>query len=93
MGFLHNPFRLNLVLTLFMHHSFIFKNFNWMRITEEGSIPEMRMWSTLLIKSFSKCCKHLSRSVFSFLNSRFDKGVPLKSSLLTAAAHHKYYCN
>ena len=35
-----------------------------LRITIEGSIPEMRIWSILLIKSDLKWCIHLSRSLF-----------------------------
>ena len=36
----------------------------WLRITDEGSVPEMRKWSILLIKSDLKWCIHLSRSLF-----------------------------
>ena len=36
----------------------------WLRITDEGSIPEMRIWSILLIKSDLKWCIHLSRSLY-----------------------------
>ena len=36
----------------------------WLRITEEGSVPEMRIWSILLIISDLKWCIHLSRSLF-----------------------------
>ena len=42
--------------------------FVWLRITEEGSVPEMRIWSTLLIMSDWKWCIHLSRSLFSYFN-------------------------
>ena len=38
--------------------------FVWLRITEEGSVPEMRIWSILLIKSDLKWCIHLSKSLF-----------------------------
>ena len=38
-----------------------------LRITDEGSVPEMRIWSILLIKSDFKWCIHLSRSLFSYL--------------------------
>ena len=34
------------------------------RITEEGSVPEMRIWSILSIISDLKWCIHLSRSLF-----------------------------
>ena len=36
-----------------------FNYFLWLRITDEGSIPEMRIWSILLIKSDLKWCIHL----------------------------------
>ena len=38
--------------------------FVWLRITDEGSVPEMRIWSILLIKCDLKWSKHLSRSLF-----------------------------
>ena len=34
------------------------------RITDEGSVPEMRMWSMLLIEYDLQWCNHLSRSLF-----------------------------
>ena len=40
----------------------------WLRITEEGSLPEMRIWSILLIKSDLKWCIHLSKSLFLYFN-------------------------
>ena len=39
----------------------------WLRITDEGSVPEMRIWSILLIQSDLKWCIHLSRSLFLYL--------------------------
>ena len=33
---------------------------------DDGSVPEMRIWSILLIKSDLKWCIHLSRSLFSY---------------------------
>ena len=33
--------------------------FVWLRITDEGSVPEMRIWSILLMKSNLKWCIHL----------------------------------
>ena len=41
---------------------------SWPRITDEGSVSEMRIWSILLIKSDFKWCIHLSRSLFSYCN-------------------------
>ena len=40
-----------------------------LRITDEGSIPEMRIWSILLIESNLKWCIHLSRSLFLYIIS------------------------
>ena len=37
-------------------------------ITDEGSVPEMRIWSILLIKSDLKWCIYLSRSRFLYFN-------------------------
>ena len=36
----------------------------WLRTTDEGSVPEMRIWSILFIKSDLKWCIHLGRSLF-----------------------------
>ena len=36
----------------------------WLIITDEGSVPEMSIWSILLIKSNLRWRKHLSRSLF-----------------------------
>ena len=35
-----------------------------LRITDEGLVPEMRIWSILFIKSYLKWRIHLSRSLF-----------------------------
>ena len=40
--------------------------FVWLRITDKGLLPEIRIWSILLIKSDLKWCIHLSRSLFIF---------------------------
>ena len=42
-----------------------------LRITDEGSVPEMRIWSKLFIKSDFKWCIHLSRSLFLYCNLKF----------------------
>ena len=61
-----------------LHHSFCFSLFwhvwdisfqllkllFWLRITDEGSVPEMRIWSILFIKSDLKWWMQLSRSPF-----------------------------
>ena len=48
---------------------FIFLNFIvWLGITDEGSVPETRIWSVLLIKSDLKWCIYLSRSLFLYFN-------------------------
>ena len=47
----------------------MFSYFIWLRITDEGSVPEMRIWSILLIKSVLKWCTHLNKIIFHiFLN-------------------------
>ena len=43
--------------------------FVWLRITDDGSVPEMHIWSILLIKSGLKLCKHHSRSLFLYFNN------------------------
>ena len=52
---------------LFRHFGvslFNFRNyFLWRRITDEGSVPEISIWSILLINSDLKWCIHLSRSL------------------------------
>ena len=40
----------------------------WLMITDEGSVPEMRIWSILLIKSKLKWCIHLNKSFFLYFN-------------------------
>ena len=58
--------------SFFRHFLALFFNFYnyflWLRITDEGSIPEMRIWSILLIKSDLKWCIHLSRSLYLYFN-------------------------
>ena len=41
----------------------------WLRITDEGSVPEMRIWSIFLMKSDLKLCIHL---IFFFLFQPFN---------------------
>ena len=69
-GLFHHPFWLRLVFRHFWGiNSQPFVNyFVWLRITDEGSVPEMRIWSILLIISDLKLPIHLSRSLFLFFN-------------------------
>ena len=78
--------------------------FVWLRITDEGSVPELRIWSILLIKSDIKWCIHLIRTLFLYLvikNSsevikklrlRNDQGSQVSSfafsTLYTSLPHH-----
>ena len=64
MGLLHHPFWLKLVLARLGHLFLTFENTFWLRITDEGSVPKMRIWSILLIKSDLKWCIHLSEVSF-----------------------------
>ena len=43
--------------------------FVWLRITDEGSVPKMRIWSILLMKSDLKWCIHLGLFIFQPLHS------------------------
>ena len=53
----------------FLAFFFNFYNyFLWLRITDEGSVPEMRIWSILLIKSALKWCIYLRRSLYLYFN-------------------------
>ena len=63
------PFGFSLFLALLRHHFPTFEtNPFWLRITDEGSVPEMRIWSILLIKSDLKWCINLGRSPFLYFN-------------------------
>ena len=69
----HYPF-VNVVNLSLYNISFQLLNyFVWLRITNEGSVPEMRIWSILLIKSDLKWCIHLSKSLFLY----FDRATNL----------------
>ena len=57
----------------------VWNYFVWPRITDEGSLPEMRIWSILLIKSDLKWCIHLSRSLFSYWSRVGDWTGTLKN--------------
>ena len=46
----------------------LFNYIVWLKITEEGSVPEMRIWSILLIKSDQKWNIHFSRNLFLYFN-------------------------
>ena len=48
-GLLHHRFWFQLVLTLFGYTFQFFKLPIWLRFTDEGSVPEMRIWSMPLI--------------------------------------------
>ena len=43
MGLLHHPFWLQLVQVPFGHHFQFLSYFVWLRIIDEGSVPEMRI--------------------------------------------------
>ena len=69
-GLLHHPFWLCLVFRHLWGINFqpFINYFVWLRITDEGSVPEMRIWSIMLIRSDLKWCIHLSRSLFLYSN-------------------------
>ena len=51
---------------MLVHHFPIVETDCLARITDEDSVHEMRIWSTLSIKSDLKWCIHPSRSLFIF---------------------------
>ena len=85
MGLLHHPFGFSLIWH-FLGITFQLLNcFVWLRITDEGSVPEMRIWSILLIKSDLKWCIHLGRSIFLYivLMTIFGKSLDLHAHAST----------
>ena len=44
------------------------RHFHWLRITDEGSVTELRIWSILIIETDLKWCVHLSRRLFTYFN-------------------------
>ena len=61
----------------FMTSLFNFLNyFVWLRITDEGYVPEMRIWSILLMKSDSKLCIHLDLFLYFTVSLLVDQRVP-----------------
>ena len=58
------PFGFSLFRNFRVNIFYFGNHFVWRRINDEGSLPEMRIWSILLIKSELKWCIHLSRSLF-----------------------------
>ena len=73
---LHHPFWPFTLFWHFLAYIFNFLNyFLWLRITDGGSVPEMRIWSISLIKSDLKWCIHLGKSLFFNLNSKNRKNI------------------
>ena len=64
MGFYTIPFGFSLSRNIRVNIFYLGNHFVWRRITDEGSLPEMRIWSILLIKSELKWCIHLSKVSF-----------------------------
>ena len=62
------PFGFSLFRHFRVNIFYFWNHFVWRRLTDEGSLPEMRIWSILLIKSELKWCIHLSRSFFLYFN-------------------------
>ena len=69
-GLLHHPFWIHLVYALSGIH---FQLLNPHCLTKDhwwGTVPEMRIWSILLIHSDLKWCIHLSRSLFLYIKQQ-----------------------
>ena len=58
--------------------------FVWLRITHEGSVPGVCIWSIVLIQSDLKWCIHLSRSLFLYLHE--------SKSYILSPASTPYFC-
>ena len=58
------PFGFSLFRNFRVNIFYFGNHFVWRRITDESLIPEMRIWSILLIKSELKWCIHLSKVSF-----------------------------
>ena len=58
-GLFHHSSWLQLILAHLGHHFSTFENKLLLRIINECSVPEMRIWTILLIKFKSKWCLHL----------------------------------
>ena len=61
------PFSVSLFWHLRVNIFYFWNHFVWRMITDEDFLPEMRIWSILLIKSDFKWCQHL-RSLFLYFN-------------------------
>ena len=66
------PFGLSLIWHFQDITFHVLNYFVWLRITDEDSVPEMRIWPILLIKSDLKRCIHLSRSLCSYIKPQSD---------------------
>ena len=71
------PFGFSLIWHFWGINFQLLNYFVWLRITDEGSVPEMRIWSILLIKSEWKWCIHLSRSLFSFFSRKWKRTIAM----------------
>ena len=58
--------RMEMPFYIFGENATFLNYFVWLRITDEGSVPDMRIWSTLLITFDLKWCIYLSRSLYSY---------------------------
>ena len=82
-GLFTPPRLLQLVWALSDHCSQLLNFFVWPRITDDVSLPEMRIWSILLIQSDLKWCIHPSRSLF--LYSDYVLALGLRFNLLSSS--------
>ena len=65
---LHHPFLASTCSGIIFVSHWIFYNTCWLRITDDGLIPEIRIWSMVLIQSDYFCvCIHFNRSPFLYL--------------------------
>ena len=65
--------------------------FVWLRITDEGSVPEMRIWSILLMKSDLKWCIHLDLFYISTTSLTWWVSLLVDFSWFVAFREHQHF--
>ena len=95
MGLWHHPFWLQLV---WVFVGFTFELFRLLCLAKDhwwvmSSLPEMRIWSILLIKSDLKWCTHLSRSLllyFRYHNTCHNNYISIPSMYISCSSYETY---
>ena len=76
LGFIHDPFWLQYVVALLWYLFSFFSFFVWLRITDDGSVLEMGIWSILLsLFSYCKSQAFTLNTLWSFLQNICPKHI------------------